>query len=412
MINNLKTFFSNKIPAEYEQEFYTEICRENLFRVNIFLLLAILVELTAAAITSFYIASEVFSIFNPGFLLWRALSIATILAEYLYLRKVGKDVAANVKKITISLSIFLIFYLFLHSLISLYELYLTKRGSQTYGLLTFMISILFFFPSKRLILITLPVHAIYLVMSLLLWHYYGSSLLYVLGSTLSLIVAYVLSRILFFNKYRETVIKIIIEKKNRELEELNKQLEYFSYYDSLTGLYNRRKLDEMLETEWNRCLREQLSISFMIIDVDNFKEFNDLFGHPTGDECLVQISNLLKKTVRRESDIIARYGGEEFVIVMPNTERGSAYVFAELLRKRVEGHRLIWKDREKVHDITISIGICSVIPNASFNIVDLIYSADKALYKAKEKRNSTAIIEITKAEERPKLILADNESYL
>ena len=275
-----------------------------------------------------------------------------------------------------------------------------------------MISILFFFPSKRLILITLPVHAIYLVMSLLLWHYYGSSLLYVLGSTLSLIVAYVLSRILFFNKYRETVIKIIIEKKNRELEELNKQLEYFSYYDSLTGLYNRRKLDEMLETEWNRCLREQLSISFMIIDVDNFKEFNDLFGHPTGDECLVQISNLLKKTVRRESDIIARYGGEEFVIVMPNTERGSAYVFAELLRKRVEGHRLRWKDREKVHDITISIGICSVIPNASFNIVDLIYSADKALYKAKEKRNSTAIIEITKAEERPKLILADNESYL
>jgi diguanylate cyclase (GGDEF)-like protein len=145
-----------------------------------------------------------------------------------------------------------------------------------------------------------------------------------------------------------------------------------------------------------------------MIDIDNFKNFNDLFGHPAGDEYLIHISSLLKKAVRRSSDIIARYGGEEFVIALPHLGRDEAYRFAERIRSEVEKHLLKWNERGTEHIITISVGLCTVIPSHAFTVEDLVYSSDKALYKAKEQRNRTMVMDIVKADERPSLTLIDD----
>jgi len=409
MLDKLKGIFIMKIPDKYDKEFNIEVCRTNMFRIKIFLLLTILLEIATAVITFTNVFPSDFWMPDYRYLIWRTISLIVMIIEYLYIRKIGKDIDNNYKKIENSLSLFLLLLLVLHSSFSLYELYYTGQGGQSYPILIFMIAIITYFSPKNVMLVFLPAHVLYLISSFLLWTYFRFYPGNVLSNTLTLIAAFILSRVLYLNKYNETVSKIVIKQKNRELEELNQKLEYFSYYDSLTGLYNRRKLQELLDMEWDRCMRHSIPLSILMIDVDYFKEFNDLYGHPTGDECLIQIGALLSKSVRRSSDIIARYGGEEFIIALPHMDLGAAYSFAEGLRTRVEGHRLQWKDHEKEQLITISIGICSVIPSNLYNVEDLIFSADKALYKAKKKRNETAVIEIAKAAERPKLILSDKD---
>lgn len=182
-------------------------------------------------------------------------------------------------------------------------------------------------------------------------------------------------------KKREEELVELVEKRTFELAEANRALQKISVLDALTGVANRRKFDEVLETEWRRAIRSNALLSVILIDVDFFKSFNDHYGHQAGDECLRRVAKTLDAVINRAGDILARYGGEEFVVVLQgNTAQGAAQV-AEILRRRIESLQIPHGTNRFV---TISLGAATLAPKRNLSSKMLVAAADKALYRAKE----------------------------
>jgi diguanylate cyclase (GGDEF)-like protein len=174
-----------------------------------------------------------------------------------------------------------------------------------------------------------------------------------------------------------------IEKQKHQLEEANRALKQLSFNDPLTGVWNRRKFDQTLEIEWRRCLRNKRHLALLLIDIDNFKEVNDSYGHIAGDECLIKIAQMLKNSLSRASDMVARYGGEEFVVLLPESSKEEAIKVAGMLRQKIESMRINNEKSPVSKYVTVSIGITSVVPHCNSTYEELIEMADRALYLAK-----------------------------
>ncbi len=167
--------------------------------------------------------------------------------------------------------------------------------------------------------------------------------------------------------------------------------------DPLTKLANRRRFDEALNAEWNRCRRLRSPLSLVMSDVDNFKHYNDSFGHKTGDQCLRHIARVLERNTRRTGDLAVRYGGEEFILLLPNTDAAGAFSIAEKIRKEISEAAENGGDPYP-RKITISMGVASAVPEEWKNPEDLLGEADRALYEAKragKNRVVTGTVEIT-----------------
>ncbi|MGK7931045.1 MAG: diguanylate cyclase [Microcystaceae cyanobacterium] len=166
------------------------------------------------------------------------------------------------------------------------------------------------------------------------------------------------------------------------LEKSNLRLQELSYQDSLTQIANRLLFDEYLTKEWQRLMRSQDYLSLILCDVDHFKLFNDNYGHPAGDSCLHDVAQMMKRCVRRPSDLVARYGGEEFAVILPNTPVEGAMCVAEEIRKRVRALGI--PHAHSAHQyVTLSLGVATLIPTSVVSPEALIMAADEALYKAK-----------------------------
>lgn len=152
--------------------------------------------------------------------------------------------------------------------------------------------------------------------------------------------------------------------------------------DGLTRVPNRRSFDDRLALEWNACRRTQSSLSVLFIDVDKFKNFNDLYGHQAGDACLASLADAMSAGMERPRDFVARYGGEEFACVLPDTPLQGALKKAEDIRAKIEALGIVHaQGMDGV--VTLSIGVASMVPLDGQEERDLIASADKALYEAK-----------------------------
>ncbi|NOX88060.1 MAG: diguanylate cyclase [Calditrichaeota bacterium] len=159
------------------------------------------------------------------------------------------------------------------------------------------------------------------------------------------------------------------------------EIKQLSYTDGMTGLHNFRYFSLRLNEEVIRHKRMKTALSLLILDVDNFKNYNDTLGHPAGDEVLRKIAQILKQTAR-ENDIVARYGGEEFAIILPGTDRNGAKVVAERIRETIEKTYFIHEEIQPQGKVTISIGVASMPKNAK-SAEELTLKADAALYYAK-----------------------------
>ena len=180
-----------------------------------------------------------------------------------------------------------------------------------------------------------------------------------------------------------------VAERTEELAQANCRLEQLTLTDPLTGLANRRRLTDVLEAEWLRALRSGEPIGLAMIDIDNFKKYNDHYGHQGGDECLRLVARTLAGSVRG-IDLVARYGGEEFSIIMPGTSATSAYQVAERARQAVADLR---EPHELVDGgiVTISVGVAAIAPVTGVPTDSLIKVADEALYEAKrDGRNRVA----------------------
>ena len=160
-------------------------------------------------------------------------------------------------------------------------------------------------------------------------------------------------------------------------------LKKYSMEDGLTGLANRRRLDAALENEWLRAMREQKPLALVMMDIDYFKDFNDIYGHQAGDDCLKKVAACLQKNVHRAGDLVARYGGEEFVVVLPNTDLAGGREVAEIMHRTVRDMKLRHKGACGRGYLTISAGVASGIPRRGQKASALLEKADQALYRAK-----------------------------
>lgn len=170
---------------------------------------------------------------------------------------------------------------------------------------------------------------------------------------------------------------------SNDLENANDELQKLANADGLTGLANRRIIDEYLDKETARSIRSEQPIAVIMIDIDNFKLYNDTYGHLAGDSCLKKVSKVLKNSVRRPEDLVGRYGGEEFCVVLPNTDMTGASFVAERIRSDVEELNIPHAKSTVGSVVTLSVGISNRVPGSKSTATQLLSDADKALYKAK-----------------------------
>lgn len=188
---------------------------------------------------------------------------------------------------------------------------------------------------------------------------------------------------------RPAVIRARI-KNHIELKRNRDYLEEISMIDGLTGIPNRRRLDEYLAQEWKRSQRQKHPISLLMLDIDHFKLYNDNYGHSAGDECLKKIARSIQDTLTRPADLAARYGGEEFACVLPQTGQDGARTIADRMHENLARLAIPHEYSPIGSSVTISIGISTAIPDQMTSLDDFIKTADRMLYRAKESgRNNT-----------------------
>ena len=180
-----------------------------------------------------------------------------------------------------------------------------------------------------------------------------------------------------------------IEKK---LSDLNEQLSELAALDSLTQIANRRTFDDFFTREWQRAQRDKQPLSLIIGDIDYFKLYNDSFGHQSGDICLKKVAQAISNTVMRPADLVARYGGEEFAVILPQTPGQNALQVAKTIAREVK-KLAIPHPKSQVSDyVSLSLGVSCAIPQSKYTEKQLLVTADKALYQAKNLGRDRSIL--------------------
>ncbi len=186
----------------------------------------------------------------------------------------------------------------------------------------------------------------------------------------------------------------LVAVKTEELRIANEHLSLLSFADALTGLANRRRLDEVLDNEWRRAARLRTPLAMVIADIDAFKAYNDSLGHPEGDRCLAAVAEVIRLASSRAGDFAARYGGEEFVILIPGADLAAASAFAEALRTACEARAIPHPASSVAPVVTLSLGVASRVPSSATPASALVAEADAALYRAKQAgRNRVATMQ-------------------
>ena len=184
---------------------------------------------------------------------------------------------------------------------------------------------------------------------------------------------------------RRVKVELDLGRTRDALTQANARLAQLASYDALTGLANRRFFDETMERAFAESCRSGQPLSLVMVDVDHFKAYNDLYGHPAGDRCLQQVAQAIQSAARRPLDFVARYGGEELVMVLPNTDAAGAAVVADSARTALEAMGIPHAGQSPGY-VSASLGVAAHAPDTGTDIQDaraLLDAADRALYRAK-----------------------------
>lgn len=184
----------------------------------------------------------------------------------------------------------------------------------------------------------------------------------------------------------------LVEQRTRELAAANVRLEELAIRDELTGVANRRRFDQALAGEWRRCARFGRPVSVIMVDLDDFKRYNDTFGHLEGDRCLRHAAAAMAGVVSRPGDLFARYGGEEFTALLPETSSRAAASVAERMRATVEALAVPRPGLDPPPRVTVSIGVATRVPADGDDADTVVKAADEALYRAKAEGKNRVVV--------------------
>lgn len=192
------------------------------------------------------------------------------------------------------------------------------------------------------------------------------------------------SSVRFYNRLTHTLeLQFDNEQLADRLAHSNEQLTLLAEVDPLTQTFNRRSMDRFLADEWTTHMQGAKALSVLFIDIDYFKQYNDTYGHGTGDRCISTVAQTLKNNIRTEEDMVARYGGEEFAVILPHTEGKEARHVAERIMEDIEALHIKHEASNVAKVLTVSIGISTMVPDPAHNTSTILEAADKALYNAK-----------------------------
>ncbi|MCE8025392.1 diguanylate cyclase [Halomonas sp. MCCC 1A11058] len=192
---------------------------------------------------------------------------------------------------------------------------------------------------------------------------------------------------------RQAYLLLLRERLGNEATlQSNQVLTKISTTDPLTGVANRRHLDEVMTQRWHEAIAERTMLGMLVLDIDCFKNYNDRYGHLEGDACLRRVAQEIQHHVRHELDLVVRYGGEEFVVLMPNASASSAFQAAERIRQGIEALAIPNAGVSHSPVVTISIGVAVTRPNTALPPSLLLLQADEALYQAKREGRNRCVL--------------------
>ncbi|MEO8802161.1 MAG: diguanylate cyclase [Rudaea sp.] len=185
---------------------------------------------------------------------------------------------------------------------------------------------------------------------------------------------------------------VALERANVQLREANESLRRLSFMDGLTGVANRRRFDQALRSEWRRARRERSELSLLLLDIDDFKSFNDGYGHVAGDDCLQRIAAALSAAMSASGGVLARYGGEEFSVLLPRTGATNARRLAGQLHAAVSALDIPHRFARAEQHVTVSVGIAVLTLDMRMLPSDFVRRADRALYTAKAEGRNRVVL--------------------
>lgn len=397
IFKSISDFLKVSVSEEYKEEFQSSINSINIAKGKTTATFFIVLEVIMLIISLLINKDKFLSTPNVYYGMMYILMIIAMVIYLLLFIKFEKDIhkyRISILKAGVTFAGFILCWCAGISLLD----QLSSGQIMVYAIAIIAIAVTPLYKPITLLLIYLPVHLLFLV----LMGYIQSTDRILFGnyinSTSFIIISWAISAMRYRNKIEDFNNRRIIQEKSRELEiankelsEANHKLEKLSQTDSLTGIFNRSVFDKAIKTEWDRCKRLFMPLSLIMIDIDNFKAFNDNYGHQAGDDCIKHIAEALSTCSRRSTDTVARYGGEEFGIILPYMDRESAAEFAENIRKSVEQLAIPHKYSSVSQYVTISLGVYTLIPSGSSSVDKFIKIADKALYDAKKQRNNTVV---------------------
>ncbi|WBW97149.1 GGDEF domain-containing protein [Oceanirhabdus sp. W0125-5] len=374
-MDKIKECIFISVQDKYKEEFRSENFEINLSMGKTISKVFIIIEVIMFIISITDIKNLVFKVHNMYYTVMYALMIIVMIVFLILFQKVGDNNCNNtmmMRIIEISFAGFMVLWAAGISIID--QLHYGQTVVYIAGVI--FVAIATYLEPIFVLAIFIFVHTIFIVC--LFYIQKSDTILFgnFINTSTIIVVSWYISRKQFKNRISQFNNRKIIEQQNKELERL-------SYTDSLTGSYNRYKFDEVIENTWEDSLVHRKPISMILLDIDYFKQYNDNYGHPAGDECLKQVAKAISQYAKKISAIASRYGGEEFAIVLPNTNKEQVFSFAEEIRKRIEDLAIPHEYSSVSKHITVSLGTYTVVPTDKLAIKKFIYMADKALYKAK-----------------------------
>lgn len=394
IFNYIKEALSISVQDRYKAEYYVYVDRINTSRAKITALCFVVAEALVIVVSLIIKAGDYFGRSGLYYMEMHFFRFVIMSVYLLIFLRLGKNVAKYGKAINITGVLFAGTILAWCAGISLLDQQ-TNRQILVYTVAVMAVAVTPFF--KPLLLT--GIYAVTHIAFLLLMPHFQKSCEIVYGNYVSSTTFILISLAISYMRYKRLVEEfdnrkllqeksLELERMNRELAQANQKLELISRTDSLTGVCNRYMFDNTIKMEWNRCKRNFVPLSLIMIDIDFFKTYNDSHGHMVGDDCIRQVANVLKAFAKRSSDLVARYGGDEFALVLPYMGRESALSLAEQIRRTVEEYAIRLANTASHEILTISAGVNSAVPTDNISLEKFIEAADSALYKAKESRNS------------------------
>jgi len=402
------------IAPEYQQNFLVEISLFNMQRGKLFAAIIIGIELLLLLIDLFSRSVHTIFKFDWYAIMYIIMIIVTSCLWILFsqLERNLDQGSPNVKAVNLTIITYITFLMAWGAVISLQDQFL--YGNIVAFLINMLLGSLIFYLKNTHIIIPQLIGACVLMIGLpyfqpssdiLVGHYINVSIFMVFSG--------IIARTNYANYVQNFLSQKLIEEKSvllaqindnlvseiqsrehaqKELELANKQLRAISSLDALTGIPNRRNLDQSLKEYWVKVVREQLPISVMMIDIDFFKLYNDTNGHLAGDHCLQAVAEVINNCRREGKDFAARYGGEEFIFIATGMNKEETLGLGETIRAGIEALCLEHPFSSTSPYVTASVGINWLNPTNADLIMETINRADQAMYQAKQEGRNRVIL--------------------